>query len=90
MLSDSVEAATRSLDEYTEELITDAVHRIVKEKIDEGQLDDCRLTFEELSIIKKTLIKTLFVAHHMRIKYPSKKPASLPPKENEDLTIVTP
>lgn len=72
MLADSVEATTRSLDEYTEELITCTVHRIFKEKIDEGQLDECRLTFEELSTIKKTLIKTLFVAHHMRIKYPAK------------------
>lgn len=77
MLADSVEATTRSLDEYTEELITEAVHKIVKEKIDEGQLDECRLTFEELAIIKKTLIKTLFIAHHMRIKYPSKKPAEI-------------
>jgi putative nucleotidyltransferase with HDIG domain len=73
MLSDSVEATTRSLDEYTEESIASTVHRIFKEKIDEGQLDECRLTFEELSTIKQTMIKALFVAHHMRIKYPAKR-----------------
>lgn len=85
MIADSVEATTRSLDEYTEELITTAVNRIVKEKIEEGQLDECRLTFEELSIIKKTLIKTLFVAHHMRIKYPAKKPSPISLKETDPL-----
>jgi hypothetical protein len=73
MLSDSVEATTRSLDEYTEESIATTVHRVFKEKIDEGQLDECRLTFEELSSIKRTMIKALFVAHHMRIKYPAKR-----------------
>jgi len=74
MLADSVEATTRSLDEYTEETITTTVHRIFKEKIEEGQLDECRLTFEEMTTIKRTLIKTLFIAHHMRIKYPAKSP----------------
>lgn len=90
MLADSVEATTRSLDEYTEELITCTVHRIFKEKIDEGQLDECRLTFEELSIIKKTLIKTLFVAHHMRIKYPAKSAAQVPAKENPAIAPAIP
>ncbi len=72
MLSDSVEAATRSLDEFSEDLIAATVHRIFKEKIEEGQLDECRLTFEELAEIRRTLIKALFVAHHTRIKYPAK------------------
>jgi len=82
MLADSIEASTRCLDEYTEELIASAVQKIFKEKIEEEQLDECRLTFEELSTIKRTLIKTLFVAHHMRIKYPAKSLAApAQPKE---------
>ncbi len=72
MIADSVEATARSLDEISEEILSKLIDRIVREKIEEGQLDDCRLTFEELSIIKRTMVKTLLVAHHMRIKYPSK------------------
>ncbi|MBS3904599.1 MAG: HDIG domain-containing protein [Simkania sp.] len=72
MIADSVEATTRSLDEISEEILIKLVDRIVKEKIDDGQFDDCKLSFEELSIIKKTMVKTLIIAHHMRIKYPSK------------------
>ena len=71
MIADSVEATTRSLDEITEEILSNVIDQIVKEKIDDGQFDECRLTFEELSTIKRALIKTLLVAHHMRIKYPS-------------------
>jgi putative nucleotidyltransferase with HDIG domain len=71
MIADSVEATTRSLDEISEEILSDVIDQIVKEKIDDGQFDECRLTFEELSSIKRTLIKTLLIAHHMRIKYPS-------------------
>lgn len=71
MIADSVEATTRSLDQISEEILSDVIDQIVKEKIDDGQLDECRLTFEELSTIKRTLIKTLLIAHHMRIKYPN-------------------
>jgi cyclic-di-AMP phosphodiesterase PgpH len=72
MIADSVEASARSLEEINEEVLFKLVDRVVREKIEEGQFDDCRLTFEELSIIKRTMVKTLLVAHHMRIKYPSK------------------
>ena len=87
MLADSVEASTRCLDEYTEELIASTVQRIFKEKIEEEQLDECRLTFEELSTIKRTLIKTLFVAHHMRIKYPAKNPATSTTAKETPVTL---
>ncbi len=76
MIADSVEATARSLDEISEEILARMIDRTVREKIEDGQLDDCHLTFEELSIIKKTMIKTLLVAHHMRIKYPSTQKAS--------------
>ncbi len=72
MISDAVEATTRSLDEISEEILTNVIGQIVQRKIEDGQLDECRLTFEELSTIKKTMVKTLLVAHHVRIKYPAK------------------
>jgi len=78
MIADTVEAASRSLSEITEETLQELVDRLVKERVDEGQLDECLLTFKELGTIKNTLIKTLLHTYHARIKYPekSRKPAN--------------
>lgn len=73
MICDSVEAATRSLEEINEHTLTELVNRLVSEKAEDGQLDDCQLTFEELTKVKKTLVKTLLLSHHVRIKYPKKE-----------------
>ena len=72
MICDSVEAASRSVDSPTEAALTEMVHRIVAEKAEDGQFDDCQLTFEELSKIKKSLVKALLLTHHVRIKYPKR------------------
>ncbi len=72
MICDTVEAASRSIEEISEKTLTELVDRLVMEKEEEGQFDDCQLTFEELTRIKKTLIKTLLLSHHVRIKYPKK------------------
>lgn len=74
MIADTLEAASRSLENITEKNITDMVERLIRDRIDDGQFDECTLTFEELSTIKKTLIKALLLTHHTRIKYPEKKP----------------
>ena len=73
MICDSVEAASRSLSELSELVITDLVNRLVKEKADEGQFDECQLTFEELGKVKSTIVQTLLVTHHLRVKYPVRK-----------------
>ncbi|NGX37685.1 MAG: Cyclic-di-AMP phosphodiesterase PgpH [Chlamydiae bacterium] len=73
MLSDTVEAASRSLDEISEEALNEMVDKLVREKSDDNQLDECQLTFEELGIVKKTLVKTLSITGHLRVKYPEKK-----------------
>jgi len=76
MLSDTVEAASRSLEVISEEALWGMVSKLVGEKAEDGQLDECQLTFEELGIVKKTLVKTLAVTGHLRVKYPEKpKPA---------------
>ncbi|PIS00592.1 MAG: hydrolase [Chlamydiae bacterium CG10_big_fil_rev_8_21_14_0_10_35_9] len=72
MICDTLEAASRSLEETSEEALTEMVNRLVRERSEDGQFDECNLTFEELGIIKKTLIKTLSVSHHVRVKYPKK------------------
>lgn len=72
MLSDTVEAASRSLEQISEEALWAMVSKLVGEKAEDGQLDECQLTFEELGIVKKTLVKTLAVTGHLRVKYPEK------------------
>jgi cyclic-di-AMP phosphodiesterase PgpH len=72
MVCDTIEAASRSLDDSSESTLTEMVDRLVKERSEAGQFDECNLTFQELGMIKKALIKTLMVTHHVRIKYPKK------------------
>lgn len=73
MMADTVEAASRSLEEVSEDSITELVERLIGEKLKDGQFDSCELTFKEFETIKRTIIKNLAVARHLRIKYPEKQ-----------------
>ncbi|MDE3046153.1 MAG: HDIG domain-containing protein [Verrucomicrobiota bacterium] len=73
MICDTVEAASRSMDEANESALTALVDRLVVEKAEENQFDDCQLTFEELAKVKRTLVKSLLLAQHVRIKYPKRE-----------------
>lgn len=73
MICDSVEATSRSLEDASEGGVTEMVDRIVLEKAEDGQFDECNLTFEELGRVKRTLVKSLLLTHHIRIKYPKKE-----------------
>lgn len=74
MIADTVEAASRSLEKVNEDNLMELATRLIKEKADDGQFDNCLLTFEELAIVKKTLVTTLVAYGHSRVKYPSKDP----------------
>lgn len=74
MIADSIEAASRSLDELSEERVRALIDRIVAERMEEGQFDDSPLTFQELQIVKDSIAKTLLIASHSRIKYPVRPP----------------
>lgn len=69
MIADSLEAASRCLDNFTEKSLTNLLNKIVHHKLEDGQLDECQLTFEELTKIKKVLINGLLASGHSRIKY---------------------
>lgn len=71
MIADSIEAASRSLEQFNETTVAELINQLVAQKARDGQFDDCLLTFEELSIVKKTLTTTLLASAHSRIKYPS-------------------
>jgi len=73
MFADSVEAAIRSLSSPTEEKIKAFITKIIKDKLDDGQMDECDLTLKELEIIKQTFVKTIMGTFHERIEYPDNK-----------------
>ncbi len=70
MIADSVEAAVRTLTEPTKEKFEDLVQKIIEGKLDEGQLQNCDLTFKDLEIIRKTFVNILLGIFHERIEYP--------------------
>lgn len=73
MICDTVEAASRSQEDVTEQSLSQLVDRLVAEKAEEGQFDECQLTFEELGKVKKVLSKQLYLAQHVRVKYPKRE-----------------
>lgn len=73
MLADGVEAAIRSLDKPTPVKIQAIVNRIIKEKLDDNQLNDSNLTLSDLEKIKKVFINVISNQYHSRIKYPDQE-----------------
>lgn len=78
MIADSFEAASRSLEKVNENTLTELIDRLVRDKVDDGQFDNCLLTFAELSTVKRMLVKTLLAAGHSRIKYPVHEKKTIP------------
>lgn len=72
MLADSIEAASRSLDEPTPVRLQNIVKNIIQRKFMDGQLDECNLTLRDLSIIEDAFIRILLGIYHQRIDYPKK------------------
>ena len=70
MMADSVEAASRSLADKTEEAINKLVDGIVDKQIADNQFDNTNLTFRDITIIKKVFKKKLKNIYHVRIAYP--------------------
>ncbi|MBM3198695.1 MAG: HDIG domain-containing protein [Chlamydiae bacterium] len=77
MIADTIEAASRSLEEVTEEVLAEMVDRLVRERSDEGQFDECPISFKELSLVKKAIVKALLLSRHLRVKYPDRLSNSL-------------
>ena len=70
MLADSVEAAIRSLQEPTDAKIREMVKKIIKDKLNDGQLESCDLTFKDLDTITQSFCTILEGMYHKRIEYP--------------------
>jgi putative nucleotidyltransferase with HDIG domain len=70
MMSDTVEAASRSLNEYTEDTITNLVNKLIDEQVKEGFFKECTITFRDIALAKHVLIERLKAIYHTRISYP--------------------
>jgi len=70
LLADATEATSRSMEKPTPNRIESMVHEIVDTRLKDGQLDECDLTFSELTTIKRSLVFTLTNMLHGRISYP--------------------
>ena len=73
MLSDAVEAASRSLKDYSNESISKLVDRIIDGKANDGQLAEAEITLREISIIRDVMKTFLQQVYHSRIEYPKRK-----------------
>ena len=73
MMADTVEAAARSLKEYTEESISALVNRIIDGQVKEGYFANCPITFRDIAVAKRVLIDRLKSIYHTRVQYPELK-----------------
>ena len=73
MMADAVEAASRSLPEYTEESISNLVDKIIDSQVTEGYFKECPITFKDIATIKTVFKEKLKIAYHTRISYPELK-----------------
>ncbi len=70
MMADSVEAASRSLPEYTEESIRTLVDKIIDAQVAEGYFKECPITFKDIATVKALFKEKLKTMYHTRISYP--------------------
>jgi len=73
MLADCIEASVRSINDPTKGKIEEMVNKIIKDRLNEGQLDNCDLTLKDLDKIRKAFLKVLSGIYHQRIEYPVDK-----------------
>ncbi len=73
MLADTVEAASRTLENPSAARISVFVHDLIMDKMLDGQLDECDLTFADLAKIEEAFVRVLVTRSHARIRYPGQE-----------------
>ena len=73
MLCDTIEAASRSLKDYSKENISSLVDRIVEGKVNDGQFTNADVSLRELNTLKDVIKAYLTQMYHSRVKYPPRK-----------------
>ena len=77
MLADGVEASVRSLTGHDESSIRAMVNRIIRERLEDGQFDECDVTLRDLERIREAFVAQLLGMYHQRIEYPQNKVVEL-------------
>lgn len=91
MLADSVEAASRTLENPTHKRLENLIGSIVDARRDDGQLDETNLTFADIDVIKDALLNVLMGIYHVRVKYPGdEKGKKKKPPETKGTTRTVP
>lgn len=85
MIADGVEAASRSLPEYTEKNIRDLVNRLVDGMVNDGFFRECPITFRDITYAKTVLCEKLKTIYHARVSYPVDKNANKTADKTETL-----
>lgn len=70
LLADGIEAASRAMKNPTYSKLENLVNRMVDDRVSEGQLSHCPLTFRHLQVIKETFLNILVGVYHSRVEYP--------------------
>ena len=70
IMADTVEAASRSLKEYTEESISTLTNKLIDSQVADGFFRECPITFRDIALAKSVLIERLKSIYHTRISYP--------------------
>ncbi|UCC30393.1 MAG: HDIG domain-containing protein [Phycisphaerales bacterium] len=88
MVCDAVEGAVRALPEPTPSRIESVVHKMITDRLSDGQFDDCDITLKEISQVEDVLVKSLCAIYHGRVAYPkARKPAAEEPSQQERLSV---
>jgi putative nucleotidyltransferase with HDIG domain len=70
MMADTAEAAVRAMTDHTPDKVEELIRRLIREKLDDGQFDDCSLTIRDLNTIVSTFASVISGIFHERVKYP--------------------
>jgi len=86
MLADGVEAAARAQDNPNHKRLENLIDTIVAARMEDGQLDECSLTFSDLNKVKETFLNVLMGIYHIRVKYPGDEQKAKLLKQEESLS----
>jgi len=70
MICDSCEAAVRAMGKPEAKKVDDLVAKIIRQRMDAGQFDDCPITMQDLRVVRETIVNSICGLYHERIKYP--------------------
>jgi membrane-associated HD superfamily phosphohydrolase len=69
MLADACESAVRALKAPTVAQVEERIDKIIQQRIEDGQFDNCPITFRDIEVIKQTFVRVLRGIQHNRIEY---------------------